>query len=92
VSIGQSAAAAGAITDMWYNSEVNAFLPSYYGESTPDTSNFDAWGHFSQIVWAGSTTIGCASVFCPSPAIFNGFDAWFTVCNYGPAGKIILKF
>jgi hypothetical protein len=79
-------AVAMAITDMWYNGEVNSYLPSYYGQDTPDMSNFEAWGHFSQVVWDGSTGIGCAAVLCPDGSIFNGFETWFTVCNYFPAG------
>jgi hypothetical protein len=75
-----------AITNMWYNGEVNSYLPSYYGQDNPDLSTFEDWGHFSQVVWDGSTSIGCASVLCPDGSIFQGFQTWFTVCNYYPAG------
>jgi hypothetical protein len=75
-----------AITDMWYNGEVNSFLPSYYGQANPDPNTFEKWGHFSQVVWNGTTSIGCASVLCPDGSIFQGFQTWFTVCNYYPAG------
>jgi hypothetical protein len=34
--------AANAITDMWYNNELPLFLPLYYGQDTPDMSNFEA--------------------------------------------------
>jgi len=87
-SLGASAMVAGSITDMWYNGEINSYLPSYYGESTPDMSNFDAWGHFSQVVWAGSDTVGCASQYCAANTMFSGMASWFTVCNYGPAGNM----
>jgi hypothetical protein len=79
--------AARAISDQWYNGEVNAFLPSYYGKPTPDLSNFDAWGHFSQVVWKASTKVGCASHYCPPKTIFEDFGSWFTVCNYRAAGQ-----
>jgi hypothetical protein len=75
-----------AITNMWYNGEVNNWLPSYYGEASPDMSNFESWGHFSQVVWSGSTGIGCASVLCADGTIFAGYQTWFTVCNYYNAG------
>ncbi|KUJ17623.1 PR-1-like protein, partial [Mollisia scopiformis] len=55
---------ATSIVNQWYYSEVANFLPSYYGEATPDMSNFAGWGHFSQVVWKGSTSVGCASQSC----------------------------
>jgi len=77
-----------AISDQWYDSEVNYFLPSYYGQPTPDMSNFEAWGHFSQIVWYSSTGVGCATQLCAANTIFDGFQSYFTVCNYEGAGNI----
>jgi hypothetical protein len=78
--------AANAITDMWYNNEFSLFLPSYYGQDTPDISNFEAWGHFSQIIWKDSTRIGCATQYCDANTIFT-MGSWYTVCNYLPAGN-----
>lgn len=80
--------AARAITNSWYNGEFNAFLPSYYGEATPDISNFDNWGHFSQVVWKASTQVGCASHYCAAGTIFSTLGSWFTVCNYAGAGNV----
>lgn len=37
--------------------------------------------HYTQIVWSGSTQVGCGTVTC------DGFDIW--VCQYNPAGNII---
>lgn len=79
---------AKSISTQWYYGEVNSFLPSYYGQPTPDMSNFAAWGHFSQVIWKGSTSVGCASQYCPAGTIFSGLASWFTVCNYVPPGKI----
>jgi hypothetical protein len=80
---------ARSITNQWYDGEINSFLPSYYGQPTPDMSNFEAWGHFTQVVWKGSATTGCASQYCPSGTIFTGFASWFTVCNYVAPGMFI---
>lgn len=84
-ALGAAHEVATSSTDMWYNGEVNAFLPSYYGQSTPDMSNFEVWGHFSQMVWKSTERVGCASQFCESGLL--ALPGWFTVCNYGPPGN-----
>jgi len=89
-SISPSIMLATSITAQWYYGEVDNFLPSYYGEATPDMTYFESWGHFSQVVWKGSTTVGCASQFCAAGTIFVGFESWFTVCNYVPPGMYSL--
>lgn len=80
--------AAQAITDMWYNSEIDAYPSDGYNQANPDMSNFENWGHYSQVVWAASTECGCATQFCPAGTIVDGMDSWFTVCNYSPAGNV----
>jgi hypothetical protein len=72
---------------MWYNGELPQFPSNGYGQANPDMSNFEGWGHFSQVVWAGSTKVGCKTQFCPAGTVYSTMDAWFTVCNYYPAGK-----
>lgn len=46
-------------------------------------------GHYTQVVWADSTHVGCAKAFCPSLAVGDGTwsNAYLFVCNYGPAGN-----
>jgi hypothetical protein len=73
------------ITNLMYNDEAPWFN-DLYGQSQPDMSNFDHWGHFSQIVWKGTKTVGCATVVCSSLSGADGSDIPFTVCNYGPPG------
>ncbi|KAL7621534.1 hypothetical protein AAE478_008859 [Parahypoxylon ruwenzoriense] len=87
-SLGATGAVKMAITDMWYNGEFNKFLPQFYGESTPDMSTFESWGHYSQLIWKSSEQVGCASQYCEKGTMYDDFDAWFTVCNYGPAGNV----
>lgn len=73
-----------AITESFYNGEVNAFS-GLYGQANP--SNFEDWGHFSQLVWKSTTSVGCATVHCPN-GVTNGVGTKdFTVCNYKPAGN-----
>jgi len=83
---------AKSISTQWYYGEVNSFLPSYYGQPTPDMSNFAAWGHFTQVIWKGSTSVGCASQYCPAGTIFSGLASWYTVCNYVPPGNYLGEF
>lgn len=79
---------AQATTDMWYNGEVWQFPSDGYGQSTPDMTNFESWGHFSQVVWAASTSVGCASQFCAAGTMNAEMGAWFTVCNYRSTGNV----
>jgi Cysteine-rich secretory protein family len=93
-SLSPSLMLAKSITNLWYYGEVLSFLPSYYGQATPDMTNFGAWGHFSQVVWSGSLTVGCASQFCDVNTISPTYQSWFTVCNYvAPGGfPLLLHF
>ncbi|OAL22136.1 hypothetical protein AYO20_11236 [Fonsecaea nubica] len=74
------------ITNEMYNGEIN-FYPSYGGE--PDMSNFEKWGHYSQIVWKSTTSVGCATQYCPNGLANTGGNVspYFTVCNYSPPGN-----
>lgn len=59
-----------------------------YG-SEPNMAQFEQWGHFSQIVWKDTKTVGCATVHCPNGLANTGstVSPYFTVCNYGPPGN-----
>jgi hypothetical protein len=58
------------ITNEMYNHEIG-FFPLPYGQAQPDMSNFESWGHFSQIVWQSSTNIGCATIDCSAGGLAN---------------------
>ncbi|KAI9774850.1 MAG: hypothetical protein M1840_000066 [Geoglossum simile] len=75
------------VSDGWYNSEVDLY--NQYGAASPDMSNFEAWGHFSQIVWKDTDRIGCATQQCPNgvSGAGNNVPPYFTVCNYRKTGK-----
>ncbi|KAL1969334.1 hypothetical protein VTN77DRAFT_9526 [Rasamsonia byssochlamydoides] len=75
------------ITNLMYNDEFGYF-EGLYGQANPDMSNFDHWGHFSQIVWKGTTQVGCATVVCNSLGNVDSSEPLpFTVCNYSPPGN-----
>ncbi len=78
------------ITDGFYNGEVNYY--TYY-DGEPDTSTLHFWGHFSQIVWKDTESVGCYTTDCSASGLGNidpssGIRPFFTVCNYGPPGKL----
>lgn len=80
-------------TDDWY-AEINNydFKKPAFGEKT---------GHFTQVVWKGTTTLGCGYAVAPvtldavysdgttKPTVFN---AYYTVCRYSPAGNVQGQF
>jgi len=76
------------ITNEMYNDELD-WYPLPYGVADPDMSNFENWGHMSQIVWKSSTSVGCATQYCPGGLANtgSGVSPYFTVCNYSPAGN-----
>lgn len=79
------------ITDLFYNGEVGWYPESNYESATADMSNFEKWGHFSQIVWKGTTKFACATQDCTSQGLANvGSDVapFFTVCNYQDPGML----
>jgi len=44
-------------------------------------------GHFTQVVWATTTEIGCALVDCPKDTAWIGYRSQFLVCQYNPGGN-----
>ncbi len=45
----------------------------------------ESTGHFTQLVWKNSTTVGCGRKLC-------GTNGWFLVCEYWPRGNVIGQF
>lgn len=78
-------AASRAITRQWYNNEFDLY-PSYGSE--PSMSNFEGWGHLSQMVWESTTEIGCAIALCGKGKLAGGMEGYFAVCNYSPPGNV----
>ncbi|KAI7630363.1 hypothetical protein KC343_g4670 [Hortaea werneckii] len=75
------------ITDMFYNGEINLFADQY-GKEQPDMTNFEGWGHFTQLVWKDTTHVGCYTQTCDTLAnVGSNVPPYFTVCNYKNAGN-----
>ncbi|KAF1801855.1 CAP domain-containing protein [Mucor lusitanicus] len=70
-----------AAIDAWYKQ--SAYYK--YGESQP--SDGKSTNSFTQVVWKGTTEVGCAATYCP-----NLRDSIFYVCDYSPPGNIRGKY
>ncbi|KAK1842835.1 scp-like extracellular protein, partial [Colletotrichum chrysophilum] len=88
-SLGAAKAAQKAITEQWYNGELNLYTG--YGQASPDMTDFLKWGHFTQMVWKDTTTVGCAVEYCAAGTL-SSIGSWFTVCNYKKQGNVIGSF
>lgn len=46
-------------------------------------------GHYTQLVWRATTSVGCARKLCTLNSPFGGGDWWFWVCDYAPPGNVV---
>ncbi|KAF2025309.1 PR-1-like protein [Setomelanomma holmii] len=87
---GQAFNVTAAITESWYKGELQPMLP-YFGQADIPDSVFHSVGHLTQLVWKGTTKVGCVSIDCGDRMIVGGSTSSmnkYTVCNYAPAGNI----
>ncbi|XP_055890377.1 glioma pathogenesis-related protein 1-like [Biomphalaria glabrata] len=64
------------IVDYWYSEK------SDYNYDTNTCTK--VCGHYTQVVWANSTAIGCGVQFCPVLDSSSMNNSYFVVCQYGP--------
>ena len=75
-----------SIREGWYHREISSY-PGYVGE--PDMDNFSEWGHFSQIVWASTSKVGCVVASCPDGMTGgSSMPSKYLVCNYHLPGNV----
>ncbi|KAL6705201.1 hypothetical protein ACN47E_007161 [Coniothyrium glycines] len=83
------------ITESWYKSEFPAMRP-YFGDADISAQVFHDVGHLTQLLWKGTTGVGCASVDCTGRMTVgtttNSPLNKYTVCNYAPAGNIARQY
>jgi len=61
-----------------------------YDYATNTCATGKVCGHYTQVVWASSTKLGCGMAFCTTNSPFSGFPNWnFWVCNYSPPGNYV---
>jgi uncharacterized protein YkwD len=78
------------ITESWYKSELPPMMP-YFGQANIPDEVFHSVGHLTQMVWKGTTKVGCVTTDCGDKMIVGGSASTmnkFTVCNYAPAGNM----
>ena len=70
------------------------FQKQYYNYSAPGFSS--KTGHFTQVIWKGSTQLGCAVRECPNGMTAGASSslkpAFLVVCRYAPAGNYLGQF
>ncbi len=52
----------------------------------------EATGHFTQLVWKRSTSVGCGRRLCGGKAAGAKSTGWYLVCEYWPRGNVIGQF
>lgn len=90
IAAGVSADNVGSvITSLFYNNECGLY-DGQYGKANPNMQLFEKFGHFTQIVWKNTQSVGCATVDCSGRGLANtggGISPYFTVCNYKGPGN-----
>lgn len=64
----------------WYN-EINDYNYASPGFSTTT-------GHFTQVVWKGSTQLGCGAAQGTATIEGINYNAFYVVCHYSPGGNV----
>lgn len=72
-----------SLIDAWYN-EIEYYD---YNNITGIEHDGQEVGHFTQVVWASTTSVGCAVVQCDTMARY-GQNATYLLCEYSPAGNV----
>ncbi|KAM4065396.1 cysteine-rich secretory protein family protein [Hirsutella rhossiliensis] len=69
----------------WYDEKKN--FGNLYGVPDPTSGNFNAIGHYTQMVWKATDEVGCATHRCSNSKV-----DWVTVCNYKKPGNVPGQF
>ncbi|MCJ1285370.1 hypothetical protein MMC26_004710 [Xylographa opegraphella] len=78
------------ITDMWYNGEVTQFPGYGIADLDVNSPAFQNWGHFSQLVWKGTTEVGCGTSECSAGTSIG--SGYYVACLYYAPGNYVGDF
>jgi hypothetical protein len=67
--------------DSWYAEKAN------YSYVKPLDTSVGSTGHFTQLVWISSTTVGCGYAVKPDP-MNPEYNAYIEVCRFDPPGNL----
>jgi len=84
---------AGEATDAWINEKLHyhyQIFDTSVNAAGCDTGDWTACGHYTQIIWASTTLVGCARTTSVCGNIGGG--DWFYVCNYASGGNFVGQF
>lgn len=70
-----------AIVESW------AVEAQHYDHRRNRCASGEVCGHYTQVVWRDSVTIGCAVERCSGGGPFGGGEWFMSVCNYAPPGN-----
>jgi hypothetical protein len=61
----------------------------YATNSCSAPANPGTCGHYTQVVWRDTMTVGCGITRCATNSPFPGFQGWtYVVCDYAPPGNV----
>jgi cysteine-rich secretory family protein len=73
--------------DLWFEEVAN------YTYGPFDNSDFEAAGHYTQIVWANTHRVGCGLAVCPGSAFgYPNYTAYFLGCDYARGGNYLGQY
>jgi hypothetical protein len=71
------------VVDMWSGESAD------YDYATNTCAAGKVCGHYTQLVWRGTTSVGCGYQKCTTNSPFGGAAAWeMWVCDYSPPGNV----
>jgi len=62
---------------------------AFYNRATNRCGTGKVCGHYTQLVWRGTTSVGCAEKLCSSGSPFGGGNWKSYVCGYSPPGNVV---
>lgn len=75
--------------DLWAAENIKWHYQTY------QSATINGAGHFTQLIWANTTYVGCAISVCSSMANTNvpaGYTTFYAVCDYATAGNYIGQY